>query len=244
MKLPGLTAFLPCRNEEANVERTALAVLDACRSVADDVEVIIVDDASTDRTAVIADRLALRHPEIRVVHHTVSRGYGAALRSGFAAATRAWVFYTDGDGQFDPGELPRLVALLDRYDIVSAFRLNRCESWRRRLSGRAWTGLCNLLLGTRLRDIDCAFKIYPRRLFEEIELHSEGALIDAEVLAKAARRGYRIGQIGVRHYPRSAGRSTGGSLRVVVKAFMELFRLRRNIVSGTSRCRTSDADRL
>ncbi len=225
-----LSVFFPCYNEEANVERTTLAALDACAGMTDDFEIIIVNDGSADRTGEIADSLAAEHERVRVVHNRPNRGYGGALQAGFRAATRRWVFYTDGDGQFDFRELGKLVELLDRYDIVSGYRLRRVDSPMRRLNGWGWTWLCNRLLGTRLRDIDCAFKIYPRKLFDEIEMRSEGALIDAEILAKAARRGYRIGPVGVNHYPRTAGAQTGANLRVIGRAFVELCRLRRHIL--------------
>jgi len=178
MRNLSLSVFFPCYNEEANVERTTLAALDACRSISDDFEIIIVDDGSRDRTAEIADRLTREHECVRAVHNRPNRGYGGALQRGFEAATKEWVFYTDGDGQFDFKEIHKLLDLLDRYDIVSAYRLDRCDSVVRRLNGWGWTMLCNLVLGLRLRDIDCAFKIYPRRLFDEITMASEGALID------------------------------------------------------------------
>lgn len=224
-----LSVFFPCYNEEANVERVTRAALDACREITRDFEIIIVNDGSRDRTGDIADRLASELPEVRAVHNHPNKGYGGALQAGFKAASKEWVFYTDGDGQFDFREIPKLLALLDRYDIVSAYRMDRKDSVIRRFNAWGWTWLCNRLLGTRLRDIDCAFKIYPRRLFDEIEMRSMGALIDAEVLAKAMRRGYRIGQIGVHHYPRLAGTQTGASPAVILRAFRELFRLRRHI---------------
>lgn len=227
-----LSVFFPCYNEEANVERTTRAALDACRAITDNFEVIIVNDGSRDRTGAIADRLATEHPEVRVVHNNPNRGYGGALQAGFLAAGKEWVFYTDGDGQFDFQEIPKLLKLLDRYDIISAYRMDRRDPLIRKLNALAWTTLCNLLLGTRLRDIDCAFKVYPRRLFDEITMCSEGALIDAEVLAKATRNGYRIGQVGVHHYPRVAGTQTGAQFKVIVRAFRELFKLRKEIVNG------------
>jgi len=230
-----LSVFFPCHDEEGSVERVTLAALDACRRISEDFEIIIVDDASTDRTGEIADRLAFEHSEVRVVHNATSCGYGGALQSGFRAATKGWVFYTDGDGQFDFNEMSGLLQLLDRYDIVSAYRINRQEGFTRRLNAWGWSCLCNLLLGLRLRDIDCAFKIYPRRLFDEIEMRSVGALIDAEILARAMRRGYRIGQVDVHHYPRLAGRPGGAKLSVIVRAIVELVRLRREICAGAER---------
>ncbi|MEP0841591.1 MAG: glycosyltransferase family 2 protein [Phycisphaerae bacterium] len=230
-----LSVVLPCYNEEGNVERTTLAALEAVRALTDDFEIIIVNDGSRDRTGEIAERLAAGHPNVRVVHNRPNQGYGAALRAGFAAASREWVFYTDGDGQFDCREIDKLLERLDRYDIVSAYRIDRRDGPLRRFNGWVWSWLCNLLLGLRLKDIDCAFKIYPRRLFDEIELRSRGALIDAEVLGKAARRGYRIGQVGVHHYPRLAGRQTGANPKVVARAFAELVKLRREIRADTPR---------
>jgi glycosyltransferase involved in cell wall biosynthesis len=230
-----LSVFFPCYNEEANVERTTLAALEACRRITADFEVIIVDDGSRDRTGEIADRLAGEHPQVRVVHNRPNKGYGGALQSGFRAARKEWIFYTDGDGQFDFNEIPQLLPLLEHFDVVSAYRLDRKDPLIRKFNAFGWTVLCNLLLGLRLRDIDCAFKIYPKRFIEEVELWSQGALIDAEMLAKAARRGYRIGQIGVHHYPRTAGHQTGANLRVILRAFKELFKLRKRIVRETPR---------
>lgn len=227
-----LSVFFPCYNEEANVERTTRAALEACPLVSDDFEIIIVDDGSRDRTGEIADRLAAESPHVRVVHNRPNQGYGGALQAGFRAATKEWVFYTDGDGQFDFKEMPKLVELLDRYDIVSGYRLARQDPALRRFNGWGWTLLCNIVLGLWLRDIDCAFKIYPRKLFDEIPMHSRGALIDAEVLARANRLQYRIGQVGVHHYPRLAGTQTGANLKVIARAFVELMRLRGRIVRG------------
>lgn len=227
-----LSIFFPCYNEEANVEATTRAALEAAPRVSDDYEIIIVDDGSRDRTGEIADRLAREWPPVRAVHNWPNRGYGGALQAGFRAATKEWVFYTDGDGQFDFKEMPKLLDLLDRFDIVSAYRLNRQESALRRFNGWAWSRLCNRVLGLSLRDIDCAFKLYPRRLFAEIPMYSEGALIDAEILARASRLGYRIGQVGVHHYPRRAGRQSGANLKVIVRAFIELWNLRGRILRG------------
>jgi glycosyltransferase involved in cell wall biosynthesis len=224
-----LSVVLPCYNEEANVERTALAAWSAVRAFCGDFEIILVDDGSRDRTGEIADRLAAEHPEIRAVHNRPNRGYGGALRAGFTAARKAWVFFTDGDGQFDCREIPALLALLERHDLAVGYRLERKDSALRRFNGWGWTKTCNLFLGLRLRDIDCAFKVFPRRLLGEIELRSEGALISAELMGRAARRGYRIGQVGVHHHARTAGAATGANLKVILRAFVELARLRREI---------------
>jgi len=225
-----LTVFFPCYNEEANVERTTRAAVKMCRRVADDFEVIIVNDGSKDRTGEIADRLAEEIPEVRAVHNAPNLGYGGALQRGYREATKNWIFYTDGDGQFDFEEIDKLLPLLSEHDIASAYRLDRQDSFIRKLNAFAWTTLVNIVFDLWIRDIDCAFKIFPRPLFDEIEMKSMGALIDTEVLSRAKRLGYRIGQVGVHHYPRTAGAQSGANIRVILRAFKELFKLRKDIV--------------
>jgi glycosyltransferase involved in cell wall biosynthesis len=237
-----ISAFFPCYNEEANVENTTLAALRTFGRVCDDFEVIIVNDGSKDRTGEIADRLAAEYPEVRAVHNSPNLGYGGALQRGFREATKPWVFYTDGDGQFDFEEIDNVLPLLEKYDIVSAYRVGRRDSLIRKINATCWTALVNVVFGLWLRDIDCAFKVYPRRLFDDIEMKSMGALIDAEVLARAKRLGYRIGQTAVHHYPRTAGEQTGANLGVILRAFKELFLLRKDI-RRTARSRAGITDR-
>lgn len=225
-----LSIFFPCYNEKDMVRPLAKKCLSVAAAICDDYEIIIVDDGSTDGTAERADALAAEYPPVQVVHHPVNQGYGAALQSGFAAATKEYVFYTDGDGQFDVNELPSLLSLIANYDIVSAYRLNRREGILRKLNAWCWGKLVGFIFHLPLKDIDCAFKLYKRSIFDNIELHSTGALIDTEILARAKRCGYTITQIGVHHYPRTAGTATGASLKVIVKAFIELFKLRKQIL--------------
>lgn len=225
----GVSVFFPCYNEEANVERTTRAAVKACERLFADYEVIIVNDGSRDRTGEIANWLAANIPNVRAVHNNPNRGYGGALQRGFREARKEFVFYTDGDGQFDFEELDQLIPLMSRYDIVSAYRLNRQDPLHRKLNAKLWGTLVNFLFELRIRDVDCAFKMYPRRLFEQIEMRSTGALIDTEVLAKARRLGYSIGQFGVHHYPRTAGQQTGANLKVILRAFRELLGLYRHI---------------
>ena len=228
-----LTIFYPCYNEEANVEQTTKAALAAAPKVADDFEIIIVNDGSKDRTGEIADRLASEYPQVRAVHNNPNLGYGGALQRGFREATKEYVFYTDGDGQFDFGELDKLPPLLENYDIASAYRIDRKDPVIRKLNAFCWTTLVNTLFRLGIRDIDCVFKLYPRRLFDEIEMKSTGALIDTEIRARAKRLGYTIWQIGAHHYPRTAGEQTGANLSVILRAFKELFKLRKEILNTT-----------
>jgi glycosyltransferase involved in cell wall biosynthesis len=227
-----ISIFFPCYNEEANVERTVRSALDVCRSLFSDFEIIVVDDGSRDRTGEIADHLAAAHERVRAVHNQPNRGYGGALQRGFREARKDWVFFTDGDGQFDIREITKLVEVIDDYDMVVGYRIDRQDPAMRKFNAWGWRQLCNHAFGMHIRDIDCAFKLIPRKLFDEIPLHSQGAMISAELLARAIRRGYRIGQVGVHHFPRTAGQPTGANPLVILRAFKELLRLRSMILRG------------
>jgi glycosyltransferase involved in cell wall biosynthesis len=220
-----ISVFFPCYNEQDNIARTVEQAIRVLETLTADFEVIIVNDGSSDSTGQIADEIVTRSNNVKVVHHPTNLGYGAALQSGFGAATKELVFYTDGDGQFDIGELPPLLPLIGQYDIVSCYRINRQDNLIRKINGWAWTKLVCLLFGMKVRDIDCAFKLYKREIFDKIDLGSAGALIDAEILARAVRRGYTVTQRGVHHYPRTAGEQTGANIRVILRAFKELLKL-------------------
>lgn len=224
-----ISVFFPCYNEQDNVGRTVEKALDVMEKLNADFEIIVVDDGSSDDTGRIADEMAGRDERVKVVHHTQNLGYGAALQSGFKSSTKQFVFYTDGDGQFDINEMPPLLPLMEQYDIVSCYRLNRRDPIIRKINGWCWTKLVCLMFGLNIRDIDCAFKLYKREIFNKINMSSTGALIDAEILARAVRKGCRITQKGVHHYPRTAGQQSGASIRVVLRAFKELFKLQKRI---------------
>ncbi|MCD6303951.1 MAG: glycosyltransferase family 2 protein [Planctomycetes bacterium] len=227
-----LSVFLPCYNEQENVRRVVGEVMAFLPAVSDDFELIIVDDGSRDETGRIADELARADERIRVVHHERNLGYGAALRSGFRAAGKELVFYTDGDGQFDITDLAKLLPLIDRYDIVSGYRLKRRDGPIRRLNACLWGLLVRRLLGLRCRDVDSAFKLYRREIFDRMELKSTGALIDAEILARATRAGRTLIEVPVTHRPRAAGKQTGANLKVILRALRELLKLRKAILAA------------
>lgn len=225
MSQRSLTIFFPCYNEEANVERSTREAIAAAKSITDDYEIIIVNDGSQDKTGEIADRLAQEDNHVRVIHHPRNRGYGAALTSGYRGATKDTIFYTDGDLQFDLKEIGKLWNLIDRYDVVTGYRIKRSDPLLRKINSFGWTTLTRLLFRLPVRDVNCAFKLFRREVIENIEIESEGALIDAEVFARARKAGYTIAEVGVHHYPRRYGSQTGANPLVILRAFKELFEL-------------------
>ncbi len=230
-----LSVVVPCFNEEHNIAAVVRQAIAAGRAVASRLEIIVVNDGSTDRTSAVLDDLARRFPELQVVVHDRNRGYGAAVRSGLARAALDYVFLTDGDGQFDLSELPKAVELLGAHDMVAGYRGRRSDGPWRSLWGRCWTLLVNTVFGLGVRDANCAFKLLPRGLVAGEPLTSDGAMISAELLLEARRSRLRIGELEVRHLPRRAGRQSGASVPVVLRACMELVRAtqhRARVVEG------------
>jgi glycosyltransferase involved in cell wall biosynthesis len=228
-ELAGVSIVLPCHDEEANV---AAAVRMACRAGqmnAHSYEVIVVDDGSRDGTNAVATRLAAGDPHVHVVTHPRNRGYGAALRTGIAAAHEPWVLLTDADLQFDLVDLAGFVRLAQDHDVIAGYRRRRNDPRRRRVAAAAWNWLVDRTLDLHVRDVDCAFKLVRRDLFDAFELTSTGATISAELLARSRAAGARICERDVRHLPRNAGRQSGLRPGVVVRASAELVRLRRTL---------------
>jgi glycosyltransferase involved in cell wall biosynthesis len=227
-----ISVFFPCYNEQDNVKRVVAKAVETLEGMGVDFEVVIVNDGSADGTGKAADALAAADKRVRVVHHPQNMGYGAAVQSGIRNAKKELIFFTDGDGQFDIGEIKLLLPFIEQNDIVCGYRLDRKDPFGRKLNGWLWTQLVCVLFGMRIRDIDCAFKLFRSEVFERMKLSSAGALISAEILARVTRRGYRIVEVGVHHYPRTAGKQTGANWKVILKAFKELFKLYNRIRKG------------
>jgi glycosyltransferase involved in cell wall biosynthesis len=230
--LAGVSIVLPCHNEEANVAAAVrMAVLaGALNALA--YEVLVIDDGSRDGTYAVATRLAAGDPHVRVLRHDTNRGYGAALRTGIAAARQPWILLTDADLQFDLAELAAFVPHADEHDLVAGYRRQRRDPARRRLAAAAWNRLVTRTLGIRVRDVDCAFKLVRRSLLADVELVSDGAAISAELFARC--RDARVYELAVEHRARAAGRQSGMRPHVVLRAFVELLRLRREVHRGLS----------
>jgi len=217
-----ISAVLPAFNEDANLEESVGRMAAALQGHTRAFEIIVVDDGSQDGTATVLDRLKVTHPSLRIVRHPINRGYGAAVRSGFAAAHFPWVFLMDADNQFDPAQVELLLARAADADIVAGYRKHRRDPLPRRLNAWAFFTLVRLFFGRLARDVNCAFKLIRRDLLARMELRSEGALINTEVLVLARQLHARVVEVPIHHYPRTSGRQTGANLRVVLRAFREL----------------------
>ncbi len=204
-----LSAFFPCYNDGGTIASMVLSALVTLRQITDDYEVIVVDDAGKDYAPIILEELERIYPgEVRVIRHEKNRGYGGALRSGFAAATKEWVFYTDGDAQYDPRELKGLVAALEEgVDVVNGYKIDRSDPLFRKIIGRIYHYTVKFLFGFRLRDVDCDFRLIRRSIFDRITLESNHGTICLEMVKKMQDAGFRFVEVPVHHYHRAYGRS-------------------------------------
>lgn len=226
--LASLTAVMPAYNEEEVLPQALAEAVTALDRVAESWELIVVDDGSTDRTPEILAAWAAREPRLRVLTLRPNRGYSKALAHGFAAARHEAVFYTDADAQFDLGEIAALAPHLAHHPMVVGVRVKRRDPWLRLLTSWVFNRLQGIVLGVRVRDVNCAFKLFRRSFFERVHLSSDGFLIDAELFARARRAGLSWVEVGVTHRPRSAGHSTVKAATVVA-TLRELWALRRSL---------------
>jgi glycosyltransferase involved in cell wall biosynthesis len=229
-----LSYFFPAHDEAENVEGLVAEALEALDGVAQRFEIVIVDDGSTDGTSAIGDRLAAEYPGVvRVVHHPVNRGYGAAVRTGLGAARYRLVCFTDGDRQFRVADVGRLLERLasaeaagSPADVVVGYRIRRADPAVRLAYARIYRACLRLFFGLGVRDPDCACKLFRRSALEGVRVESGGAFLSAELLIKIGLRGGRIAEEGVPHYPRTAGRASGADPRVVARAVRDFWALR------------------
>jgi glycosyltransferase involved in cell wall biosynthesis len=225
-----LSFFFPAHDEEANIEGLVQDALDSLPVIADTFEIIAVNDGSRDRTQVLADELTAANPVVvRAVHHPTNLGYGAALRSGFGAARYELVAFTDGDRQFrveDIGRLTERLAAEDAPDVVVGYRIQRADPIIRTLYARTYRLANRLFFGLPVTDVDCACKLFRREALDGIAVESDGAFFSAELLIKMEAAGRTVVEVGVPHYPRTAGSATGANPRVVFRAIRDFWRLR------------------
>ena len=225
-RVASLSVFFPAFNEQDIIAKTVESASRAVSRFADDYEIIVVDDGSSDKTATVVEDLASRDPHVRLVRHDVNRGYGAALRTGFTSAQKDLVFFSDADGQFDLQELAGLLGMLSRAPVVLGYRIRRSDPLHRLFIAKVYNLVIRSVFGLRVRDIDCAFKLFRRQALQGIELESDGAFISSELLIKLKRNNVPMVERGVHHYPRTTGESKGATPKVILKTIRDVVQLR------------------
>jgi len=218
----GISVFFPAYNDEGSIEQVVTSAVQVLAELADDYEVWVIDDGSSDGTPAIVDRLAEQDPHVNVLHHPVNRGYGGALKSGFSSARKGLVFYTDGDGQYDVQELKLLFEKRREADIINGYKLRRTDPIYRKALGGAYNGLARWFFGIKIRDIDCDFRLIRTAAVQGLSLESEGGTICLEMVKKLQSRGFTFAEVPVHHYERKSGSSQFFRLRHLIKMFSEL----------------------
>jgi len=236
-RVPALSYFFPAHNEAANLRGLVEEALATLPSLAETFEVIVVDDGSRDATPQLADELAAADPRVRAVHHPRNLGYGAALRTGFAAARHELIGFTDGDRQFKVADLGRLIERQQAggADVVVGYRIKRADPLVRTVYARLYRLANRIFFGLRVRDVDCACKLFRRSALEGVSVESGGAFFSAELLIKLGARGRHIDEVGVPHYPRTAGSPTGAKPQVVFRAVRDFWALRLRLWAAPNR---------
>lgn len=234
-KLPSISAFFPAFNDGGTIPSMVISVVRTLPKVTDDYEVVVVNDGSSDYTAEMLEELDRLYPQVRIVTHPQNRGYGAALRSGFSSATKEWIFYTDGDGQYDPRELVNLVeAVQEDTDIVNGFKIERHDPLHRVIIGRVYHHIVRLMFGFRLRDVDCDFRLIRRKVFDEVQLRSTSGTICLEMVKKMQDAGFKFEEVPVHHFHRAYGKSQFFNFPRLVRTAVQLVTLWWDLLWGYS----------
>ena len=225
--MPGLSVFFPAYNDGGTIASLVITAVKVAGSVTPDFEVIVVNDGSSDDTPQILDELARIYPDhVRIVHHPKNRGYGGALRSGFATATKEFIFYTDGDGQYDPAEMTALLPkMTDDVDWVNGWKISRSDPLHRIIIGRLYHHMVKLLFGLKVRDVDCDFRLMRRRIFDVVQLEKNSGVICLEMMKKFQDAGFRVAEHPVHHYHRSYGKSQFFNFRRIFRTAIDVLKL-------------------
>jgi glycosyltransferase involved in cell wall biosynthesis len=222
----GLSVFFPAYNDSGTIASMVIRAVQAASELTPDYEVIVVNDGSADATPEILDELARTYAQVRVVHHPKNRGYGGALQSGFRSATKEFIFYTDGDAQYDPAELADLWAkMTPDADLVNGYKISRSDPFHRIVIGRVYHHVVSLLFGLSVRDVDCDFRLMRRSIFETIDLEKSSGVICLEMMKKIEDAGFRIVEVPVHHYHRAFGKSQFFNFRRIAKTGVDVLRL-------------------
>lgn len=223
---PSLSVFFPAYNDSGTIASLVITALQTASKLTPDYEVIVVNDGSTDATAQILDELARVYPHLSIVTHEVNRGYGGALRSGFASASKDIIFYTDGDAQYDPSEMELLwPKMTPEVDLVNGYKISRSDPWHRIVIGRLYHHTVKTLFGLRVRDVDCDFRMLRRSIFCRVRLEKNSGVICLEMMKKIQDAGFRIVEVPVHHYHRVHGQSQFFNFPRVIRTGIDVLKL-------------------
>lgn len=226
MELKSLSVFMPAYNEEDSITATVEGVVKVLKTLDLNWELLVVNDGSKDKTAEVIKALEKKYPGVRLVDYEKNKGYGHALKVGFKEAKYPWVAFVDSDGQFDFSEIKKLLGKTDEADVILGYRLNRADPFQRRIFTWGWKMLAMVLLGLNVKDYSCGFKLIKKQVIDDISpIESEEKVTQIEMLIKAKKAGYKFAEVGVHHYPRTAGVPTGANLSVVLRSFNDMLKL-------------------
>ena len=224
--IKSLSVFFPAFNEEKNIQSTVEDAVAVLKTLPLEWEILVINDGSQDNTALEVEKLIRKYPAVRLINHHGNKGYGGALKTGFAEAKYPWVVFADSDGQFKFAEVKKMLDKTDEADVILGYRLNRADPFQRRIFTWGWKMLAMIVLGLNVRDYSCGFKMIKKSVFESImPINSEEKVTQIELLIKAKRKGYKFAEVGVHHYPRIHGVPTGANLAVVIKSFVDMMKL-------------------
>jgi glycosyltransferase involved in cell wall biosynthesis len=229
-----ITVFFPAYNDGGTIASMVIMAIKTVRELTDDYEVIVVNDGSTDHTAQLLEEMSRQYRQLRVIHHPKNRGYGGALRTGFASSSKDLIFYTDGDAQYNVNELPKLFEkMTDGVDWVNGYKISRSDPVYRKIIGRMYHWLVKIAFGLTVRDVDCDFRLMRRSIFDKVELKSDSGVICVEMMRKFHLAGFRVAEVPVHHYFRAYGKSQFFNFRRVFTVFINLMQLWYELVLQT-----------
>lgn len=231
MEKPDISVFYPVYNDERTVESLTRKAISVLEEIAENYEVIIINDGSPDRSGEIADQLAYEIPQVRVFHHETNKGYGAAIQAGFHNAQYEWVCFTDGDDEYDINDLKRLIKLKDFYDLIITFRYVKLYSNLRIFISWVYNWVLRLMFRSPYRDISTGLRLMRKSVYEELTLISDSPFIGAEITLRTMLKGYRVGEMGIQTFPREIGKGSSTSFKNILRTIKDMRRVQKHIFS-------------
>ncbi len=227
----GISLFFPVYNDEKTVRRVTEKAIKLLTSLSTQFEIIIINDGSPDKSGEIADQLSKECENVRVIHHEVNKGYGSAIRTGLSNAKYPWIFFTDGDDEYDVFDFLKLYRLKDYYDLIITFRYVKAYSGKRQFISGVYNMVLRWLFRTNYRDISTGLRMIRKSLVEQLVLQSTSPFIGAELTIRTMLKGYRVGEVGIQTFPREFGKGASTSLKNIMATIKDMLRIYKNIFS-------------